>query len=114
MVSKVWIQGEDLLGEPYCENWREIIADPTIKAIGKNLKFQRGNRSKQGSMAGSAHGSLRGFGIASSQYVGDNDAEMKDIIEEQKKEVAVPSNFGNLGNNSNSGKRLPSTILNGL
>jgi hypothetical protein len=34
MDKKEWIPGEALLGEPHCENWKEIIEDETTTPIG--------------------------------------------------------------------------------
>ena len=61
-------------------------------------------------------GSARGSSIAdSSHYQGDNDAEMKNTIEEEEKKEAVYG-FGNLenANSKKSGKRLPPTKIGDL
>jgi hypothetical protein len=34
MEKKEWVPGEELLDEPYCENWKEIIEDEEIKPLG--------------------------------------------------------------------------------
>ena len=40
-IPKEWVEGEPLLDEPWCSNWKEIIADKTKKVEPMNvlLKF---------------------------------------------------------------------------
>ena len=110
LEKKEWVPDEPLSGKQWCDNWKEFITNPKAIAINPLPQFQRG-AGKQFSQKGSVNGS-RG-GAALSQYLGDDDVEMQHIIEEEKKEVAVPA-FGDLGTNANSGNRLPPTTTNGL
>lgn len=49
------ITGEDLLGEPWCDNWNEIVIDPTVLPINKSFKYIKGGDRK--SANGSKYGS---------------------------------------------------------
>jgi hypothetical protein len=61
--------GEDLKGEPWCDNWKETIADPKAKPINCRPGFGRGGDRK------SQAGSIRGSSIQDDESAADLDQD---------------------------------------
>jgi hypothetical protein len=43
------------LDEPWCSNWKEFIADPTLEAIDLNTKYKRGFGAANANKAAKAY-----------------------------------------------------------
>lgn len=72
------------LGTPWCKNWKAVAlngVDPVDPIPGFLKGFGAANSKK-----GSVKGSVQGSSIASqSQYQGDDDVQMENIIQEEEK-----------------------------